>query len=159
MFDIIFHFEELPKEGDALIHLNELIDWEIFRPYLKKIHKVNSEGRGRPPIDEIIMFKVIVLQSLNNVSDDKMEFLIKDRLSFMRFLGFQEDKPVFPDAKTIWHFKEQLKEKGILEKIFPKFNENSDNFFRITSRKKFKMLYFPLKLLKISLAFSPHTWS
>jgi IS5 family transposase len=52
-----------------------------------------------------------------------MEFLIQDRLSFMRFLGFQTDKAVFPDAKTIWLFKEQLKEKKIIEKLFYRFNK------------------------------------
>jgi IS5 family transposase len=123
LFDIIFHFEELPEAGDPLILLNKLIDWEIFRPLLNEIRKPNSNGKGRPPFDDVLMFKVIVLQSLNNVSDDKMEFLIKDRLSFMRFLGFQTDKPIFPDAKTIWHFKEQLKEKGLMKKIFYQFDK------------------------------------
>jgi transposase len=91
--------------------------------YIKEIRKVNDSGKGRPPFDEILMFKVLILQSLHNVSDDRMEFLIQDRLSFMRFLGFQTDKAVFPDAKTIWLFKEQLKEKKIIEKLFYRFNK------------------------------------
>jgi|JI8StandDraft_1071087.scaffolds.fasta_scaffold96460_1 IS5 family transposase len=123
LFDIIFHFESLPIDSDPLIKLNEIVDWEQFRSYLKEIRKVNDSGKGRPPFDEILMFKVLILQSLHNVSDDRMEFLIQDRLSFMRFLGFQTDKAVFPDAKTIWLFKEQLKEKKIIEKLFYRFNK------------------------------------
>lgn len=134
LFHIIFHFAELPKEEDPLILLDQLIDWEIFRPYLKKIRKTNTDGRRRPALDEVLMFNDLVLQSLNNVSDDKMEFLIKDRLSFMRFLGFQTDKPTFPDAKTIWYFKEQLKEKGILNEIFVRFNlEFESSGFKVSS--------------------------
>lgn len=134
LFDIIFHFETLPKDSDPLIKLNEIVEWNEFRPYLKEIRKLNESGKGRPPFDEILMFKILILQSLNNVSDDRIEFLIQDRLSFMRFLGFQNEKAVFPDAKTIWLFKEQLKEKKIIEKLFYKFNKMiSKNGFTLNS--------------------------
>jgi len=33
------------------------------------------------------MFKVLVLQALYNLSDEQTEFMIRDRLSFMRFLA------------------------------------------------------------------------
>ena len=32
------------------------------------------------------MFKVLILQAMYALSDERTEFLIKDRLSFMRFL-------------------------------------------------------------------------
>ncbi|MDI7219674.1 transposase [Leptospira santarosai] len=70
-----------------------------------------------------LMLKVLVLQTLNNVSDDRMEFLLKDRLSFMRFLGMKTERSVFPDAKTIWLFKEKLKEVELMPKIFYWFNK------------------------------------
>jgi IS5 family transposase len=35
------------------------------------------------------------------VSDGKTEYQLKDRLSFMRFVGLAPHDPV-PDAKTIW---------------------------------------------------------
>ena len=43
-----------------------------------------SEG-GRPPYDAVLMFKVLVLQTLYMLSDDATEYQLKDRLSFMRF--------------------------------------------------------------------------
>ncbi|MDI7186071.1 IS5 family transposase [Leptospira santarosai] len=122
LFDIVFHFEELPINGDPLIVLDKVIPWEEFRPLLNKVRKRNDEGRGRPSFDEIVMLKVLVLQALNNVSDDRMEFLLKDRLSFMRFLGMKNERSVFPDAKTIWLFKEKLKEAELMPKIFYWFN-------------------------------------
>ena len=53
------------------------------------------------------MFKILVLQQLNNLSDDQIEYQIRDGLSFMRFLGLQIESRV-PDAKTIWLFREEL---------------------------------------------------
>jgi len=34
-----------------------------------------------------MMFKVLVLQTLYNLADEQVEYQIRDRLSFMRFLG------------------------------------------------------------------------
>lgn len=34
------------------------------------------------------MFKVLVVQAQHNLSDARMEFMIRDRLSWMRFFGF-----------------------------------------------------------------------
>ena len=58
-----------------------------------------SKG-GRPPFDAVMMFKVLVIQAQNNLSDGRAEFLINDRLSFMRFLGLGLTDKV-PDAKTL----------------------------------------------------------
>lgn len=60
----------------------------------------------------MLMFKILILQSLYNLSDDATEIQILDRLSFMRFLGLGIGDRI-PDAKTIWLFREQLKEAGI----------------------------------------------
>jgi len=41
-----------------------------------------------------------VLQALYNLSDDQAEYQLRDRLSFMRFLGLGLEDAV-PDAKTL----------------------------------------------------------
>jgi IS5 family transposase len=69
------------------------------------------------------MFKILVLQALYCLSDDHAEFLIQDRLSFMRFLGLTLSDKV-PDAKTIWLFREQLAEAGAVEKLFARFDKH-----------------------------------
>jgi IS5 family transposase len=63
---------------------------------------------GRPPYDAVLMFKVLVLQTLYTLSDEQTEYQLKDRLSFMRFVGLALHDPV-PDAKTIWLYREQLR--------------------------------------------------
>jgi len=42
---------------------------------------------GRPPFDPVLMLRVLVVQKFYGLSDDETELQIKDRLSFMPFLG------------------------------------------------------------------------
>ena len=114
--------ERLSKLGDPLEKLNAAINWEIFRePICKIVRKEDYSKGGRPPTDEIMMFKITLIQDWNNISDDNAEYLINDRLSFQRFLGMELGEKA-PDAKTIWLFKEKLGKDG-MRKLFEYFNE------------------------------------
>jgi IS5 family transposase len=68
------------------------------------------------------MFKLLVLQQLHNLSDDRIKYQIRDRLSFMRFLGLQLEDRV-TDAKTVWLFRERLKDQKLTEILFERFHE------------------------------------
>jgi IS5 family transposase len=68
-----------------------------------------------------MMFKVLVLQALYNLSDDQAEFQIRDRLSFLRFLGLTPNVPS-RDAKTIWLFRKHLVQARAIEKLFALFD-------------------------------------
>src|SRR4051794_18856432 len=68
------------------------------------------------------MFKVLILQAMHSLSDERCEYLIKDRLSFMRFLGISVADAV-PDANTIWTFREGLKRAGAVDVLFRRFDE------------------------------------
>jgi len=114
--------DRLTKLGDPLEKVNAAIDWEIFRgPIRKRVRKEDYSKGGRPPTDEIMMFKITLLQDWDNISDDNAEYLINDRLSFQRFLGMELGEKS-PDAKTIWVFKEQMGKEGMRE-LFDIFNE------------------------------------
>ena len=67
------------------------------------------------------MFKVLVLQTLDTLADDQTEDQLKDRLSFMRFVGLALEDRV-PDAKTIWLYREQLTRAGAVEHLFARFD-------------------------------------
>lgn len=70
-----------------------------FRYRLEKaLKRLDGSKGGRPPYDPVLIFKVLVLQALYNLSDDQAEFQIRDRLSFMRFLGLAPNAPS-PDAR------------------------------------------------------------
>jgi IS5 family transposase len=123
LFDWQQRFEELDNGGDPLVKLNTLVDWETFRPTLETLRqKERKSNAGRKPFDVIIMFKILILQSLYNLSDDQTEFQIRDRLSFMRFLGLTLGGRV-PDAKTIWLFRDQLTKAQLVRKVFDRFDQ------------------------------------
>jgi IS5 family transposase len=67
------------------------------------------------------MFKVLLLQAMHGLSDERAEYLMVDRLSFMRFLGLGLADLV-PDANTIWTFREALKRAGAVERLFARFD-------------------------------------
>jgi IS5 family transposase len=68
------------------------------------------------------MFKVLILQTMHSLSDERTEYLIKDRLSFIRFLGLGLADPVH-DANTIWTFREALNKAGAIEVLFRRFDQ------------------------------------
>src|SRR5215211_7166665 len=107
LFDLDERYRALSESGDPLIRLATLIDFEVFRaPLVSALKRSDGTRGGRPSYDPVLMFKVVVLQTLYTLSDDATEFQIRDRLSFMRFLGLGLEHPV-PDAKTVWLCRKQ----------------------------------------------------
>ena len=120
-FDEQFRLERLASKEDPLTKLDKVIRWEDFRFILENAFpKTDPKHGGRPFFDRVMMFKVLVLQSLYNISDANTEFQILDRLTFMRFLGLNLSDRV-PDEKTIWLFREQLKEHKVFDDLFDFF--------------------------------------
>lgn len=115
--------ELLSQLGDPLEILNRVIKWEKFRSVLNQGCRKEDTGKGgRPSYDVVMMFKILVLQRLYNLSDDQTEYQINDRMSFMRFLGINLCEKV-PDAKTIWKFKNDLAETKTVNTLFCMFDE------------------------------------
>ena len=75
--DRLHNIDNIDKSGDPLAKINETANWELSRPALEK---VNDKGRqstvGPKGYDVILLFKILILQSLYNLSDDVTEFQI-----------------------------------------------------------------------------------
>ena len=124
-FDLDDRYKKL-NERDRLLDLNAWIDWECFRPTLSRVkEKERKSNAGRKGFDVVLMFKVLVLQHLYNISDDETEYQIRDRYSFCRFLGLAPEDKV-PDAKTIWLFREHLVRLELMQALFDDFNHQLD---------------------------------
>ncbi len=91
-WDIEDRYGRLSVADDPLGKLKAVVPWEVFRkPLAKALKRLDGAKSGRPPFDPVFMFKIMVLQALYNLGDDPAEFVINDRLSFVRFLGLGLD--------------------------------------------------------------------
>ena len=123
LFDTEYHERKIREYQPPLSKLDKVINWELFRELIEKALHVESKGAGgRPSFDKIMMFKILILQKYYNLSDEQTEFQINDRTSFKQFLGLKIGS-VVPDEKTVWHFKEQLVNKDLSQKLFNLFAE------------------------------------
>ena len=124
-FDIAKRYAWLDAKNDPLVKIDAAVRWEDFRPSLEAVWRApvgeRKSAAGRKPWDAVVMFKSIVLCALYNLSDDQVEYQLRDRLSFMRFLGLGLEDPV-PDAKTVWLYREQLAQAGMVEGLFADFD-------------------------------------
>lgn len=119
LFDVSERIEKIKAYNNPLLRLREYIDFDFFRNELETYFKKDkdySKG-GRPPYDYVLMFKILIIQHYYNISDDQTEFCINDRFSFMEFLGLRIGQKI-PDAKTIWHFKNELSREDMVNKLF-----------------------------------------
>ena len=122
LFGLSEHLERLSKIGDPLEVLEATVDFEYFRGWLLEgLGYGDGAKGGRPPFDPVSMFKALILQAQHNLSDAKMEFMIRDRLSWMRFLGFDLGGPT-PDENTIRLFRNKLTETGALQRVMKAFD-------------------------------------
>lgn len=121
-FGLSEHLERLSAKGDLLEVLEATIGFEYFRGWLVEgLGYGDGSKGGRPPFDPVSMFKALILRARHNLSDAKMEFMIRDRLSWMGFLRFDLGGPT-PDENTIRHFRNRLTETGTLRRVMKAFD-------------------------------------
>jgi transposase, IS5 family len=111
-----------------------------------------SKG-GRPAFDHVLMFKVLILQASYSLSDKQTGYLIRDRLSFMRFLGLALADAV-PDANTIWTFREaltraKLQSEPAIEFLFKRSYDMSLTRLVVTGRPCCSVTYASASLPRI----------
>ncbi|MDR1673160.1 MAG: transposase, partial [Bacteroidales bacterium] len=113
----------MKQKGNPLYRLLKVIDFEMFRSELEEnmLNHDKKSNVGAKPIDVVLMFKLLILQRLYNISDEMLEEQIIDRQSFNDFLGLSSGDKV-PDAQTIWLFKNRVIEKGLEKILFKQFN-------------------------------------
>jgi len=123
LFDLQARLDKISDNGDPLTAINQVVPWEMFRADLERIRdddQARKSAAGRKPYDRVLLFKMLILQSLYNLSDDQLEQQTLDRLSFHRFLGLNMGDRV-PDSKTVWLFRESLNRDDRARRLFEKF--------------------------------------
>ena len=113
---------KIGRKKPTLERLAATIPWENFRPLLEStFEKERKSPAGRKRIDVIVMFKMLVLQQLFNLSDEELEFQVNDRRSFERFVGLGVMDSI-PDATTVALFRERLRHAQVSEDLFEMFD-------------------------------------
>ena len=109
---------KLDKLNDPLLKIDEIVNWEGFRLTLEEIRpQYDKQKGGRPPLDVVLMFKMIFLRHYYDLSLKQAEYQVLDRLSFRRFLGLQLEDPV-PDTNTVWVYEERLVDSKLIKPLF-----------------------------------------
>jgi transposase, IS5 family len=126
-FDAEKRLAALSAKGDPLEAIDRLVPWESFRADIEAVVLTSDEMKksnaGRKPADAIVMFRMLVLQALHNLSDEQAEYQVRDRLSFSRFLRLGIEDGI-PDATTLWLFREKLAKASLIEKLFERFDQH-----------------------------------
>jgi len=108
--------------SSRLDRISEPVKWYRFEKLLAGVH---DGAAGRAPYLPLMMFKVLLLQSLYGLSDAETEEALGDRLSFRRFAGLSLTDDV-PDHTTICRFRNLLLDEGLLEKLFAELDRQLD---------------------------------
>ena len=112
---------KLQDKKPVLRRLADSIPWESFRQLLERGYtQERKSNAGRKRIDPLILFKMLVLQQLFNLSDEELEFQVNDRRSFEEFVGLGVMNSI-PDATTVAFFRERLRKAGVIEELFEMF--------------------------------------
>jgi transposase, IS5 family len=108
--------------GDPREELGRIVNFEGFHLILNGAMGYGDGNKGsRPPYDPAAIFKILIFATQNNFADARIEYLSRDRLSWLRFLGFDLGSAT-PDANTIRLFREKLAEAGALQVLFDAFD-------------------------------------
>lgn len=117
-----FFADQRRRRPNFLDAINAMLKWQRIEKLLrKKLGRSEENAVGVKAYPAIVMFKVLLLQSWFNLSDEDMEFALHDRISFARFTGFSlEDET--PDHTTICRFRNLLIEKKLLHRLLDEIN-------------------------------------
>jgi IS5 family transposase len=114
----------LSQAGDRLEELDRRIDFAPLVAVADAIWRKNAsakDARGRKPWPSELMLRVLLLKRLYNLSDEQLEFQLRDRLSFLRFARLGLGSPV-PDSRTLWLYGEMLAQADGARQLFDAFN-------------------------------------
>lgn len=110
------------KKNTFLKQINIIIDWAPIEKELLKVCKRSLvDAAGRPAYNPVVLFKMMLLQTWYNLSDEGVEDMVNDSLSAMTFCNF-EIEDTTPDHSTISRFRKELTEKKAMDRILKKFN-------------------------------------
>ena len=104
--------EKVDRLGDPLAEIGKHIDFTTLAAAVDRVapRPVRLQG-GRPLFPTKTMVRILVVKRLYNLSDERMEYQLLDRMSYQRFCGLADSASI-PDRTTIWTFENRIGEAG-----------------------------------------------
>ena len=97
-------YDKVVSKEHLLRRISQTIDFSFVNKACADLYCLDN---GRPGWSPILMFKVIFLQFLYDLSDYRIEEELNDRLSFKMFIGLDlEEAP--PDHSSVSRFRDRL---------------------------------------------------
>ena len=112
----------LQKVNSFLKELDSIISFDKLRPILNKNGKGGKNATGSPAYDNVLMFRILLVQKYYNLSDQSMEDALYVNLLFIRFVGLSLEDTV-PDESTICRFRNSLLANKLYDKLFNAVNK------------------------------------
>jgi len=116
----------LERVNSFLKQIDSIIDFEKLRPVLNKNGIGTKNVVGLKAYDNVLMFKVLLLQKYYNLSDKVAEEALCVNLLFMRFVGISLEDSV-PDDTTICRFRNSLLKHKLYDKLFDSINKQLED--------------------------------
>lgn len=116
----------LQKVNSFLKELDSIIDFEKLRPILNKNGIAKSNVAGAPSYDNVLMFRILLLQKYYNLSDQATEDALYINLLYIRFVGLSLEDSV-PDESTIGRFRNSLLKNRLYNKLFDCVNKQLES--------------------------------
>ena len=116
----------LAKVNSFLKELDSIIDFEKLRPILNKNGVAKSNVAGAPSYDNVLMFKILLLQKYYNLSDQATEDALYVNLLYIRFVGLSIEDSV-PDESTIGRFRNSLLKNRLYDRLFDSVNKQLES--------------------------------
>ena len=98
------------SKGSVLDEIDKLLDLKKLSQMVDAKLEENRAGPykgGRPPYPSEAMLRVLLLQAMYSLSDEKIDDAMEDRISFRRFAGFSLSDDT-PDNATVCRFRAVL---------------------------------------------------
>lgn len=102
----------------TLEELAAVVDWTSLRALLGKR---SSPGPGNSSYPSEVLLRCLLLGVWHGLSDPALEAAIADRISFRRFAGLSLHDPT-PDHSTLWRFRQELAQDGLVDRVFDEIN-------------------------------------
>ncbi len=106
------------SRGTMLEELAAVVDWTPLRALLGQR---GGAGPGNSSYPAEVLLRCLLLGVWHGLSDPALEAAIADRISFRRFVGLSLHDPT-PDHTTLWRFRQELAQDGLVDRVFGEIN-------------------------------------